>query len=884
MLRWLRGCLGGLGKWARRQRRQLQRPHLPGSWWERRGRRGGGGRGGGRMRAAALCSVAAVCAGGAGWWAVAGRGEHISVHDALNSTRHNTTSRPRCPAATPVVECGDLLGPDVLCRAARWSQLAVRFSASRMSPWSEARGRRERDNALRVMQYAWSAPQFGSGNSWEATRVQILAAAVLSRADIVCLQGLEREQAQWLKEALDYQGYSGIISSAAESRPHREAHAPDRSRRGPNAATFWRQKYTLASSLVVDTGPGMQHAGHPPGDPASGVQQGALVLVLNATTTVRGISTPYAIRVANTVVDPSAPPAQQVAALAEVLPRLAASPALPEGVDSQAAAGTASLRPAEATVVSGTLTLPPKSQPLQYLQGGTLPSAPRETDSGRHQLDLDSAYAAVTRQEHYELNAGMHSGAVWYTPGLLQALAVLVPVRNASDAGVDVVADAPGQHAAAWEQEVRLGTAEGGCVPSIVDFAIELDVAARGGSRKRRHRAANPLSKLARVEDGGGLNAEHVLAGDASDAVAQKRANHTRFLRDLSLVRGVCINVDQVHAVHAASLPHRGPAGTERAQDFDGLMHMFKCLQRSVSGSKSQAELAQASVAMGKAASTAERLEALADFAARHSFQRQQTRECAQAWRAPVVPELQELVKLLQQHKQKVFLKSDGLADFTHRVAKALNVPDRYVVANSWTFSPHNGLITGVMGPGGLAANSAAAVVAKVREHKQALKQSAYLIVGGAPADYAARRSSPLGADMLITLNLTRALRHDASRGHPQHPQLQRTDAPVLPDALARESPPPGAQGADWNAHNLADVILAFKLAHMVAGGGADVRVRTLVCECLIGPACGMQWFQVAASPLVTTCLLSFPRARLCLWLHACACARALPWVIYYDV
>ncbi len=805
-----------------------------------RGRRGGGsGRAGRRRWAAALCSVAAVCAGGAGWWAMAGRGEHSTLHDTLNSTRHDTASRPRCPAAAAVVECGDLLGPDVLCRAAWRSQLAVRFSAARMSPWSDARGRRERDNALRVMQYAWSAPQFGSGNSWVATRVQILAAALLSHADIVCLQGLEQEQARWLKEAFDYQGYSGIISSAADPRPHREAHVQDRPRHGPNAATFWRQKFSLVSSLVVE------HPGNPPGgmrDPASGVQQGALIVVLNATTTVHGISTPYAIRIANTVVDPSAPPAQQVAALAEVLPRLAASPALPEGVDSQAATGTASPRLAEATVVSGTLTLPPKSQPQQYLQGGTLPSAPEDKGMRGHQLDLDSAYAVVTRQEHYELNAGMHSGAVWYTPGLLQALAVLVPVRNASDAGVDVGADAPGQHAAAWEHDVRLGTADGGCVPSIVDFAIESDVAARGGGRKRKHRAANPLSKTARVEDGGGLKAEHVMAGDASDAVAQKHANHTRFLRNLSLVRGVCINVDQVHASYAASLPRGEPPSTERAQDYDGLMHMFKCLQRSVSGSKSQAELAQASVAMGKAPSTAARLAALSDFAARHSFQRSQTRECVQAWRAPVVPELQELVKMLQQHKQKVFLKSDGLADLTHRLAKVLNVPDRYVFANSWTYSPHSGGITGVIGPGGLPANSAEAVVAKVREHKKALKQSAYLIIGGAPADYAARRSSPPGADMLITLNLTSAMRHGGSR---EHPQLQRTDAHVLLDARARESPP-GGQGADWNAHSLAAVSLAFQLGYMVAGEGADAHVPRLmlVCECLFVPAGGISGYR----------------------------------------
>jgi hypothetical protein len=324
----------------RRQRHQLQRlegcgglsrrraSQLP--TWESRERRGRGGRARPRPRwAVALCSIA-VCAGvvqlGGGWWPEAGRGAS-GTEKAVNSTRHNTNTqlntstqhntmfRPRCPAAEPVIECGDLLVPDVLCSAAQRSQMAMRFTTSHSSPWSNARGAHVPDSVLRVMQYAWSAPQFGSGNSWEATRVQVLAAALLSHADIICLQGLSHEQAQWMKDALDYKGYHGIISNAFDSRSSHRAQGVQREARahgvlpdGPNAATFWRQKFTLVGSFVVGAG-ALSNL-------ASGVRQGALVVVLNASTRVHGISTPYAVRVANTVVDPAAPPRLQVAARA----------------------------------------------------------------------------------------------------------------------------------------------------------------------------------------------------------------------------------------------------------------------------------------------------------------------------------------------------------------------------------------------------------------------------------------------------------------------------------------------------------------------------------------------------------------------------------------
>ena len=90
----------------------------------------------------------------------------------------------------------------------------------------------------------------------------------------------------------------------------------------------------------------------------------------------------------------------QAAGLAEVLPRLAASPALYEDADGRAVEGTMSPTKIGATVLCGTLTLKENSQPLQYLRGATLSSGPQDVPVPEHQLDLDSAYAVVTRQEY----------------------------------------------------------------------------------------------------------------------------------------------------------------------------------------------------------------------------------------------------------------------------------------------------------------------------------------------------------------------------------------------------------------------------------------------------------------------------------------------------
>jgi hypothetical protein len=125
------------------------------------------------------------------------------------------------------------------------------------------------------MQYSWSAPTFGSGNSWHTTRLQILAAALLSKSDIICLQGLASEQANWLKDALLKQGYHGILHAAdlslspppapqaldsaapaaegADKASRHVAQQPqaEAQKRHLNVATFWLKKYALISSSTV---------------------------------------------------------------------------------------------------------------------------------------------------------------------------------------------------------------------------------------------------------------------------------------------------------------------------------------------------------------------------------------------------------------------------------------------------------------------------------------------------------------------------------------------------------------------------------------------------------------------------------------------------------
>lgn len=191
-----------------------------------------------------------------------------------------TTQTPtpsRCAGVTLSLDCGDLLVPEVLCRPTVNSHMRSRFTHLRTSPWTGSSRRRGNGgrSALRFMQYSWSAPTFGSGNSWHATRLQILAAALLSKSDIICLQGLASEQANWLKDALLKQGYNGILHAAdlslspppapqaldpaapaaegADKASRHDAQQPhaEAQQRHLNVATFWLKKYALISSSTV---------------------------------------------------------------------------------------------------------------------------------------------------------------------------------------------------------------------------------------------------------------------------------------------------------------------------------------------------------------------------------------------------------------------------------------------------------------------------------------------------------------------------------------------------------------------------------------------------------------------------------------------------------
>lgn len=256
----------------------------------------------------------------------------------LNTTKQPTVVLPRCAGgAAASVECGSNIVPAMLCAPALGSQILSRFTQLRTPPWNDSVRTRRRDNALRLLQYSWFAPAFGSSNSWEATRFQILAEVLLSKSDVVCLQGLASDQARWLNDAFDVQGYSGIISAgdaATNQVDAQEIHATTQAR--PNAATFWRKKYSLISSHLVSAGSkvarnsntytknGASSASPPSSGGDVNVQQGALVVALNASTRVRGANVYYTVRVANTVVDAAAPPHVQILALSEILSQVAA--------------------------------------------------------------------------------------------------------------------------------------------------------------------------------------------------------------------------------------------------------------------------------------------------------------------------------------------------------------------------------------------------------------------------------------------------------------------------------------------------------------------------------------------------------------------------------
>ena len=188
-------------------------------------------------------------------------------------------------------------------------QMLSRFTDFRTSPWSKGVTalRKANSKTIRLLQYSlWSPAVVRNVNSrvegvtegqdWEETRVQVLASALLSQSDIVCLQGLEYEQAVWLKQALNSQvsesaclrlhpctlisikilqtshscfdgipqGFSGVISTELAPGGH-----------VPKAATFWRRaSFTLFSSDVT-----IDHH-----DSSSNIAQGALVSARASTT------------------------------------------------------------------------------------------------------------------------------------------------------------------------------------------------------------------------------------------------------------------------------------------------------------------------------------------------------------------------------------------------------------------------------------------------------------------------------------------------------------------------------------------------------------------------------------------------------------------------
>jgi hypothetical protein len=111
---------------------------------------------------------------------------------------------------------------------------------------------------------------------------------------------------------------------------------------------------------------------------------------------------------------------------------------------------------------------------------------------------------------------------------------------------------------------------------------------------------------------------------------------------------------------------------------------------------------------------------------------------------------------MLHAHRTRVLLKSDGLNEVAYQLARGLGVAEANVFANSLTYSAA-GLVTGVTAENNAEPNSAGALLSRIREHKQATRGSHVLIIGGSPADFAARHAAPpYNADLLITLNHTR--------------------------------------------------------------------------------------------------------------------------------
>jgi len=570
-----------------------------------------------------------------------------------------------------------------------------RFAGTRTSPWSASHVSRR--GAFRIMQFNWADPAFGSGNTWEATRRQLIAEVLLSNCEVVALQGLEREQVLWLKDAFDVQGYEGIIGGhVADDRALDGGTVLPGGGRELPVATFWRKTtHNLHSIQLVGDG-----------------TQGAQVVTLNASH-VRLV-------IANIQLDISSPPSAQLSILDGVVQRS----------NSQ-----------DESVIAALGTLPPDSPALQHLRSY-----------------LDSTSDVISGRVDFDFYMGIHSGSMWYQPGILQVIGALVPP------------DSP------IEEARTNGWAAGGCVPTLVEFVQNMD----SSRRHRSDRVRNPL---------GDVLSSSLVGSESAGLERKSNAKHNSsaaFLRELASVKGVCLNIDELFVSSTKELP-------SLADEHDGLRHMFRCVSAQVDGG-SQAQRADMSVQMGRSTTVAERLDALTKYLVAHKVSRQQVRTCFKSWTPPRCPGLSTLVKTLHEQGRRVMLRSDGLFELARQVGGQVGVPDPHVTGHSLTFSG-GGLVTGVVsfsqGIYSYEANSEAAAMAKVSEHKVALRNAKYAVIGGTEADLAARSAAPPGsrADVLITIG------------------PNRTTAPGHPRGVSTESSPGKRADADWNARDIGELV-----------------------------------------------------------------------------
>lgn len=574
-----------------------------------------------------------------------------------------------------------------------------RFAGTRTSPWSASRISRR--GTFRIMQFSWADPAFGSGNTWEATRRQLVAEVLLSNCEVIALQGLEREQVLWLQDAFDVQGYAGIIGGQVTDVGAFEGAALfTGGDREIKVATFWRKKvYDLHSIQLI-------------GDRT----QGAQLVTLNASHA--------RVVIANILLDTSSPPYAQLSIVDGIF----------QGRNGR-----------DETVIATLGTLPPDSPALQQIRSY-----------------LDSTSDVISGRVDFDFHMGIHSGSVWYQPGILQVIGALVPP------------DSPSKEARAK------GWAAGGCVPTLVDFVQNKDI----GRGHRSDRVRNPL--------GNDIAGDSVVGMESSGVGRQSNAKHNSsgaaFLRELTSVKGVCLNVDELFVASLKELP-------ALADEHDGLRHMFRCVSAQVDGG-SEAQRAVVSVQMGRSITVAERLVALTEYLVAHKVSRQEVRKCFKSWTPPKCPGLSTLVKTLHQHGKRVMLRSDGLFELVRQVGGQLGIPDPHVTGHSLTFSGA-GLVTGVVsfsqGIYSYEANSAAAAMAKVGEHKVALRNAKYAIIGGTEADLAARAAAPTEsrADVLITIG------------------PNRTTAPGHPRGVPAESAPGKRADADWNAKDIGELVFS---------------------------------------------------------------------------